>query len=231
MWYVYVLLCEDSSFYTGIAKNVQTRFQVHLKGRGATYTRIHKPVRILYSEKVELIADAMKRERQIKAWPRARKIKNLRLEKLLDYPINLGVDHIGVCVVFYCHDGKGNFLLAKRSKKSRDEHGRWDPGGGGVDFGEPVMKALKREIKEEYGATVIEADFLGYRDVHRKDEKGQKTHWIALDYRVLIDPSKVKNRIPDKHEELEWFTLDNLPTPMHSQWSEFERLYRAELEK
>jgi len=145
--------------------------------------------------------------------------------------MNSGVDHIGVCVVFYCHDGKGNFILAKRSKKSRDEHGRWDPGGGGVEHGEQVLKALRREIKEEYGTNVLKAEFLGYRDVHRFDEKKQKTHWIALDYKVLIDPAKVKNRIPEKHEELDWFTLDTLPKPMHSQWPEFELLYKTKLEE
>ncbi len=142
-----------------------------------------------------------------------------------------GVDHIGVCVVFYCHDGKGKFLLAKRSKKSRDELGTWDPGGGGVDLGEPVLKALKREIKEEYGTNVIEAEFLGFRDVRRIDERKRETHWIALDYKVLVNPTKVKNGVPEKHDSLEWFTLDNLPTPMHSQWPEFERIYKAKLKK
>lgn len=80
-----------------------------------------------------------------------------------------GIDHIGVCVVFYCHDGKGNVLLSKRTKYCRDEHGRWDPGGGGVNFGEPVLRALKREIKEEYATNILKAEFLGVRDVHRLD--------------------------------------------------------------
>jgi 8-oxo-dGTP diphosphatase len=142
-----------------------------------------------------------------------------------------GIQNIGVCVVFYCHDGKGNFILAKRTKKSRDEYGRWDPGGGGVDLHEPVMTTLKREIKEEYGTNIIESEFLGFRDVHRKDESGRKTHWIALDFKVLVDPKKVKNKIPHKHDKLEWFTLDNLPTPMHSQWKVFEKLYRERLLK
>lgn len=142
-----------------------------------------------------------------------------------------GIDHVGVCVVFYCHDGKGRFILSKRTKKSRDEHGTWDPGGGGVDFGEPVLKALKREIREEYCTRVLAADFLGYRDVHRKDEKGRKTHWLALDYKVLVDPGKVKNGDSIKHERIDWFTLKTLPEPMHSQWGEFLRLYRDRLEK
>lgn len=35
-----------------------------------------------------------------------------------------GIDYIGVGVVFFCHDGGGNFLMNKRSKNSRDEQGR-----------------------------------------------------------------------------------------------------------
>ena len=81
------------------------------------------------------------------------------------------MDHLGVCVVFFCHDGNGRFLLSKRTNKARDEHETWDSGGGGVNFGEPVLKTLAREIKEEYCTDVIEAEFLGYRDVHRKVER------------------------------------------------------------
>ena len=142
-----------------------------------------------------------------------------------------GVDHLGVCVVFFCHDGKGRFLLTRRTNKARDEHGTWDPGGGGVNFGESVTRTIRREIKEEYCTDVLEIEFLGFRDVHRKDEKGRKTHWIALDHKVRINPKKVKNGDPKKHEKLEWFTFDTLPSPMHSQWPEFVRLYKDKLEK
>ena len=61
-----------------------------------------------------------------------------------------GVDFIGVTVVYFCHDGNGKFIMAKRSKNTRDEHGKWDIGGGGVEFGESVEKTLRKEIKEEY---------------------------------------------------------------------------------
>lgn len=47
-----------------------------------------------------------------------------------------GFDYIGVTTVFYCHDGKGNLLLHKRSQTCRDEKGRWDCGGGALKFGE-----------------------------------------------------------------------------------------------
>jgi predicted GIY-YIG superfamily endonuclease len=46
LWWVYILLCGDGSFYTGIARDVEKRFAVHQKGQGAKYTRAHKPQEI-----------------------------------------------------------------------------------------------------------------------------------------------------------------------------------------
>ncbi len=140
-----------------------------------------------------------------------------------------GIDHIGVSVVFFCHDGKGNFLLSKRSIKSRDENGSWDPGGGGVNFGEPILSALKREIKEEYCANILEAEFLGVRDVHRIDVKKGKTHWIAIDYKVLVNRRTVKNGEPKKNEKIDWFTFRTLPSPLHSQFPFFIKKYKDKL--
>lgn len=40
-----------------------------------------------------------------------------------------GADYTGVAVVYYCHDGAGKFVMAKRSGNCRDEQGRWDIGG------------------------------------------------------------------------------------------------------
>jgi ADP-ribose pyrophosphatase YjhB (NUDIX family) len=140
-----------------------------------------------------------------------------------------GIDHIGVSVIFFCHDGKGNFLSNKRTGKTRDEHGRWDLGGGGVNFGESALNALKREIKEEYCTDVLKAEFLGYRDVFRTDEKKRKTHWLALDYKVLVDRKKVRNGEPKKSSEVGWFTLKKLPSPVHSQFPFFIKKYRKQL--
>jgi len=73
MYYLYILECEDGSLYTGIAKDVQLRFEKHIKGVGARYTRQHKPVRILYTEELPTQGDALKRELQIKGWTRKKK--------------------------------------------------------------------------------------------------------------------------------------------------------------
>ncbi|RKT26410.1 putative endonuclease [Paraburkholderia sp. RAU2J] len=48
-WFLYLLECSDGSVYTGIAVDVQARFDKHMSGMGARYTRSRKPVRVLAS--------------------------------------------------------------------------------------------------------------------------------------------------------------------------------------
>jgi 8-oxo-dGTP diphosphatase len=139
-----------------------------------------------------------------------------------------GFDYTGVSISYFCHDGKGNFLMAKRSNNCRDEHGRWDNGGGGLEFDDTVENTLEKEIKEEYCSDVLAYEFLGYRDVHREHE-GQKTHWVTLDFKVLVDREKVKNGEPHKFDDLGWFTLNNLPEPLHSQFLNALALYKDKL--
>lgn len=139
-----------------------------------------------------------------------------------------GIDYIGNTVVFACHDGQGNYFLAKRSTACRDEHGTWDPGGGGIEFGDSVIDTLRKEIEEEYCADVLDYEFLGYRDVHR-EENGVKSHWIALDFKVLIDRAQAANGEPHKLDEVGWFRIDDLPHPQHSQFPHFLELYKEKL--
>ncbi|MFH0856271.1 MAG: NUDIX domain-containing protein [bacterium] len=142
-----------------------------------------------------------------------------------------GIDYIAVSVVYLCHDGKGNFVMAKRSKNARDEHGRWDIGGGALEFGEKVEDGLRKEIKEEYTADIINYEFLGFRDVHRVNNEGKKTHWIALDFKVLADRNMVKIGEPHKFDEIKWFTMETLPENMHSQLGIFFEKYKEEIKK
>jgi len=80
MWYVYILLCFDGSFYTGSTNNPDSRFSDHKNGKGGRYTRSHKPVRRIYLEKLRSKSAALKRENQIKSWSREKKIKILKLK-------------------------------------------------------------------------------------------------------------------------------------------------------
>ena len=139
-----------------------------------------------------------------------------------------GVDYIGVTTVYFCHDGAGNFVMARRSHNARDEQGRWDIGGGGLEYGMKVEDSLRKEIKEEYCADVLDFEFLGYRDVHR-EHNGVKTHWIALDFKVLVARDQVVIGEPHKFDVIGWFTLETIPEDSHSQFPEFLRLHRHKL--
>ena len=126
-----------------------------------------------------------------------------------------GVDYIGVTVVFFCHDGKGNLLLNKRSKNCRDEVGRWDVGGGAMKVGETFESAVLREIKEEYCCVPKELIFVKANNVLRKNE-GENTHWVAIIFAAKVNPKQVKIGDPDKMDKIGWFPVEKLPTPLHS---------------
>ena len=126
-----------------------------------------------------------------------------------------GIDYVGITVSYMCHDGHGNFVMNKRGINCRDEHGCWDFGGGGLDFGDSVEKTLLKEIKEEYCADSHNYKFLGYSDMFRK-MKGVDTHWLKLTFLVEVDRLKVKNGEPNKFDDIGWFRLNNLPKPLHS---------------
>lgn len=128
-----------------------------------------------------------------------------------------GIDYIGIACAFICHDGKGNFVLQKRSQHCRDEQGAWDCGGGAHEFGATLEETARREIQEEYGATVKQLELLKVYDAHRQLTSGQPTHWVAVLFAAQVDPQQVKNNEPYKIDELDWFTLETVPSNLHSQ--------------
>jgi len=65
-YYVYLLLCDDGSYYTGYTNNVTSRLERHKAGRGARYTKMRRPMRVAYLEKFRTRKAATRRERQIK---------------------------------------------------------------------------------------------------------------------------------------------------------------------
>jgi ADP-ribose pyrophosphatase YjhB (NUDIX family) len=137
-----------------------------------------------------------------------------------------GFDHIGVSVIPFCHDGKGNYLISRRGQACKDECGAWEPvGGGSVEHNESLDDAVRREIAEECGASILAVEPLGFREVFR-NIGGRSSHWIAFDYRVQIDPETVSITEPEKCSELRWCTVDTIPQPQHSQFPLFLEKYK-----
>lgn len=73
VWYLYILRCGHGELYTGIAVDVQKRFEAHCSGKGAKFTRGRGPLKIVYQEVCGTHSDALKRECQIKALPKNKK--------------------------------------------------------------------------------------------------------------------------------------------------------------
>ena len=69
-WYVYILQCADGTLYTGITNDLNRRLKAHNAGTASKYTRVRRPVEIVYREEVETKGDALRRELQIKAMSR-----------------------------------------------------------------------------------------------------------------------------------------------------------------
>ncbi len=79
-YYVYVIQCVDGTFYTGYTKDLDARLRLHKNGKGARYTRMHKPLKLVYTEELDSRLDAMRKERRLKKLRHNQKLKlaNLR---------------------------------------------------------------------------------------------------------------------------------------------------------
>lgn len=77
-YYVYMLLCNDRTFYTGTSNNVEKRVATHNAGKGAKYTKIRRPVKLMYSEELANKSEALKREIAIKKLSRQQKVTLLK---------------------------------------------------------------------------------------------------------------------------------------------------------
>ena len=72
-WFLYVLKCNDDTFYTGITKDLERRFKMHNDGKAARYTRVRRPVEMLYQEPCGSRTEALVRECAVKAYSRKQK--------------------------------------------------------------------------------------------------------------------------------------------------------------
>ena len=73
-YFVYILLCADSTFYTGYTNNIEKRIENHNKGKASKYTRGRLPVKLVYQESFLSKTEALKREIDIKKKSRIQKL-------------------------------------------------------------------------------------------------------------------------------------------------------------
>lgn len=74
IWYVYTLQCADGTLYTGITNNLDRRLKAHNAGTASKYTRVRRPVAMVYQEETDTKGNALRRELQIKSMSRQQKM-------------------------------------------------------------------------------------------------------------------------------------------------------------
>lgn len=77
-WYLYLIECQDGTYYAGITTNVAKRYQTHVNGKGAKYTRARKPKRLLGAREYVNRSEAAKAEWAIKQLDKREKPQFLR---------------------------------------------------------------------------------------------------------------------------------------------------------
>lgn len=72
MWYIYILLCDQETFYIGITMDVDKRLKEH-RSKTSFFTKKFSDLKLVYKEKYLTKAEARSRERQLKGWTKAKK--------------------------------------------------------------------------------------------------------------------------------------------------------------
>lgn len=84
MYYFYMLRCSDRSLYCGITTDLERRLREHNSpsSKAAKYTRAKQPVILVYSEELQNVSQALKREAEVKRWPKSKKERLIKPEIL-----------------------------------------------------------------------------------------------------------------------------------------------------
>jgi putative endonuclease len=73
-WYVYLLLCDQKTFYVGISNNLLNRLKQHIKGE-SFHTSKFSDLKLAYVELYPDKYEAARREKQLKGWGHIKKQK------------------------------------------------------------------------------------------------------------------------------------------------------------
>jgi putative endonuclease len=79
-WFLYIVECADGSLYTGITCNITRRIKEHNTSNklGSKFTRVRRPVSLVYTEQLKSKSQALRRELEIKSWSRLKKLNLIK---------------------------------------------------------------------------------------------------------------------------------------------------------
>ncbi|MDO8565872.1 MAG: GIY-YIG nuclease family protein [Candidatus Moranbacteria bacterium] len=73
-FFVYLLVCKDTSIYCGSTADLRNRVKEHNSGEAALWTKMRRPVKLVYYEPHESLITTRRREKQIKGWVKQKKM-------------------------------------------------------------------------------------------------------------------------------------------------------------
>lgn len=117
---------------------------------------------------------------------------------------------VGAGVGIIVENSNNEILLLKR--KSSHGSGQFSIPGGSVDLGESLLEAAKRELEEETDLIANELYFLGVTNNIATYEK-EGVHTLSIIFHVNSFTGNPKIMEPNKHELLDWYHEDLMPTP------------------
>lgn len=116
-----------------------------------------------------------------------------------------GIDYIGIGVGAAIFNEEGKLFLTKRGEGAKNERGKWEIPGGGLEFGETFEEALKREMKEENDVDIEVGELLG---VCNHIISKEKQHWVSPTFICKIISGVPKILEPEKCAEIGWFSIE-----------------------
>ena len=114
-----------------------------------------------------------------------------------------GEDYIGVGCWGIVTNNQNQILLIK--KKVND---CWERPGGNVEVGEMLEECIVREVEEEIGIKSKVVNFIAFDQVFFGSDK---KHWVAFCYHLKYESGEAKNMEPKKHDDVKWFSFNDLP--------------------
>ncbi|MEK7618097.1 MAG: GIY-YIG nuclease family protein [Patescibacteria group bacterium] len=81
MLYFYILQCKDKTLYCGSTTDLKKREATHNQGKGSKYVKSRGGGKIIYFEKFKSLNKALRRETEVKKWPRAKKLVLIKFGK------------------------------------------------------------------------------------------------------------------------------------------------------
>lgn len=189
MYHVYILECNDGSYYIGQTANLRERVAAHESGDGAVWTARRLPVKLVYYERHADESLAVNREQEIKGWSRQKK------EQLIK-SVGWRKDN-AVAAYALLFDDEGRILLMKHADREL-----WMLPGGGVEDGEDAVVTLTREVKEETGLNITITGLVGVDDKLCE-------HQLVLCF--LCKAALGEFRPNNESSETKWFEVTALP--------------------